>query len=46
MKVKVRFSKFKCREDIYLKTHPLPVAPNGRPRPPAEWELNQRPLDD
>ena len=37
MKVKVRCSRFECREDIHFKTHPGPVGKNATPtpRPPA-----------
>ena len=35
MKVKVRCSKFECREDVHFKTQPGPVAKNARVQFPA-----------
>ena len=32
MEVKVRCSKFECREEIHFKTQPGPVAKNATPR--------------
>ena len=36
MKVKVRCSKFECREDIHFKTKPRPAA--------SGWDLKPRPV--
>ena len=33
MEVKVRCSKFECREEIHFKTQPGPVAKNATPSP-------------